>query len=190
MYILIHPQSIHEDICSSHRYIRTLLPFFAPFTSAWTTIPLVAVRTSSSSPISIRNPSTLHVGINIEKTDPNQKSASMEEVSPALNLNRHLKRITSLVTSVAGLIVTLAAISTQPVMTLFRGSIPSTIAWIITAVWFGVAHSRVLPQLCLHWIHGPSKPSIASWSSSTGTKCGICGSKLRRVGNTQEEFDG
>jgi len=60
----------------------------------------------------------------------------MVEVGPALNLNRHLQRITSLITSVAGLIVTLAAISTQPVMTLLGGSISSTIAWIITLAAF------------------------------------------------------
>ena len=92
----------------------------------------------------------------------------MEEVSPALNLNRHLKRITSLVLSVAGLIVCLAAISTQPVMTLFRGSISPNIAWIITlgvfyyAATIGFGWLVVVFSLICAYIGFMGPPSLGS----------------------------
>ena len=69
-----------------------------------------------------------------------------------------LKRIAALVTWSAGTIVTLAGISTQPVMNLFRGSIPDTIAWIITLGAFYYAATNgfgwlivVFPFICAYF---------------------------------------
>ena len=54
------------------------------------------------------------------------------------NLNkRHIRRAISIVASLVGAAITIAGISTQPVMSLFCGFIPSSVAWIISlGIWY------------------------------------------------------
>mmetsp|Transcript_28323 Transcript_28323/g.42309 ORF Transcript_28323/g.42309 Transcript_28323/m.42309 type:complete len:488 (-) Transcript_28323:307-1770(-) len=108
-------------------------------TAAWTAVPLPST-TVRSSPLSRRNPSHLQVGI-LEDGDAEEVASAKEvssQMSLPLNLDRKALRAVSLITTVAGAVVTLAATCTQPVMSLSGGSIPSTVAWIIT---LGIAYA-------------------------------------------------
>mmetsp|Transcript_16941 Transcript_16941/g.25755 ORF Transcript_16941/g.25755 Transcript_16941/m.25755 type:complete len:168 (-) Transcript_16941:107-610(-) len=146
-------------------------------TAAWTAVPLPST-TVRSSPLSRRNPSHLQVGI-LEDGDAEEVASAKEvssQMSLPLNLDRKALRAVSLITTLAGALVTLAATCTQPVMSLSGGSISSTVAWIISlGIAFG-ANSIGLGGGFFYRLH-PSmlcvrnfwKPDVTLRACTTGT---------------------